>query len=889
MASDSLPHLRGRTGGLREHAPRLSRGAAAGRFPWFRLVLLLLAARGFGDRASAGTIRPYYRRAIPAPQRETDFASDTYHVDFSNAHMASYGVENPVAEADRLFQKRVAAAIRASVGIDLGVNIWPQGQPSNGDLTEIKSYGEAAPTIFIPTRKCLAAMAYGDYFPTSAWAEPLREMVARAIRSANPGWAGTFGPGVDAATDLFGDFPEGNYDMTQMFLLPIVYRYYDELPHAAREHLIIELLAHGLVHRPRVPDHWTHGWLPEDWSRAGFVSPLGIHVRIGETENHILMILTATYLTNQLLYQRNPNPDYDNRRNGDEKRPSCTALLLFLLQRMLQNDFSEYNAKNYQSETRTALLNLCSYAYDHEVRLAARLVLDYVSAHVAVSSSDLRRMVPFRRRNEAPFALRLPPDGAVMDVGLLDWTLGADPMSEFFAMQTGHLRAFATPNRTLNRDGFQTRPWEWAIASNGNEAVIEGLSDYRLPRSLHDLFVNDHNRRFFQRLHRHSEGAESDHNADNMEIYAGSPSYLISAGGAPGPWAIDPGPALVQIASYKEVQKQLGVAVTTSFMPTGPGSGLGTHDNARDLIQLSTFSDGFYVQVFDEVRRNSPPCANYGVAPDFACGHRIHLPTSWFNDLPSAPPIERSGKFLFVNRGSSAQGKSSGPGFYLAIFRDGDFQDDVFACLEAFDTWLHPDVTFEQFKSRVRANNPGLSLRSNVETRYTTLNGNRLRFVIWNQGERDSFPYGAKVLGMEYGGGDPADGMGDAGNVTDRFLNGTIMNSPSPAVVEITNPGLGTKLTLDMSDPWRPRRISEAGELEQAGPGSEVWVDFDWSGPSEGDFYHPFHNLTDAIAAVAHGGVIKIVPGTTREVPILPRDKRFRLTAPLGGVRIGAR
>ena len=69
---------------------------------------------------------------------------------------------------------------------------------------------------------------------------------------------------------------------------------------------------------------------------------------------------------------------------------------------ILRDDFSEYNAKPYQSESRFALLNLCTYAYEDEVRLAARMVLDYISAHIAVSSCDLRRLVPFRRRNEFP-------------------------------------------------------------------------------------------------------------------------------------------------------------------------------------------------------------------------------------------------------------------------------------------------------------------------------------------------------------------------------------------------------------------------------------------------------------------------------------------------------
>jgi hypothetical protein len=89
---------------------------------------MFVSVFAFSLGITAGTIRPYYQRRMPVPQRETDFASDTYHIDFSNAHMAPYGVLDPVTEANRLFDKRAAAAIRASVGIGIGVNIWPQGQ-----------------------------------------------------------------------------------------------------------------------------------------------------------------------------------------------------------------------------------------------------------------------------------------------------------------------------------------------------------------------------------------------------------------------------------------------------------------------------------------------------------------------------------------------------------------------------------------------------------------------------------------------------------------------------------------------------------------------------------------------------------------------------------------
>src|SRR4029079_19242784 len=107
----------------------------------------------------------------------------------------------------------------------------------------------------------------------------------------------------------------GNYDMTQMRLLPMAYRYYDDLGSAAREHLINSLLAGGTVRRLELPDTYTRGGPPIDWSRAGYLGAWGIHKRVGETENYILMTMTARYLTNQLIYQRQPILGFDNRRN----------------------------------------------------------------------------------------------------------------------------------------------------------------------------------------------------------------------------------------------------------------------------------------------------------------------------------------------------------------------------------------------------------------------------------------------------------------------------------------------------------------------------------------------------------------------------------------------
>jgi hypothetical protein len=179
-----------------------------------------------------------------------------------------------------------------------------------------------------------------------------------------------------------------------------------------------------------------------------------------------------------------------------------------------------------------------------------------------------------------------------------------------------------------------------------------------------------------------------------------------------------------------------------------------------------------------------------------------------------------------------------------------------------------------------------LSLKNNIETHYQTWNGNEFDFVIWNDGSRHDAMWGAEILNFKYGQLDLRDSVGNAGNIKDKFLNGTVLNSINDAVVEIANYDLSTKITLDMSDLLHPKRISETGELEQAGFDNEVWLDFDWKGLSHGDVYQPFSKFADAFATVADGGVIKIMPGQTRE-RITIGGKHVRITAPIGGVIIG--
>jgi hypothetical protein len=896
-----------------------------------------------------GSTRPYYRRRRPAPQDEADYLRDVGlrsifgrlglpansvrallplfppappgsvralvgnmlirggicpHVDLDKAHIDAYGVPDPVAAARASFDKRAAAAVFARVSPHLGVRVAPTivwkpnpplgikeidflGPPwpfpvddATGEtldtpgehlgsfraLLEMQFHGDAAPTIYHPTEKSLAAMAYADYFPGEQ-GEQFRSMVSTALMSASPGWCGTFGPGV-GTFKLLGKTLEGNYDMAQQHLLRTAYAYFDELSGAARERLVRRLLARGRVHRIDVKDTVTSGAAPDDWSRAGYASPLGAHKRIGETENHNLTIQTARYLSNQLLYQRRTSLIYDNRRNSVRGAPSCMDVVLYMLRNILLDDFSEYNAKSYQHETRTALLNLCSFAYDHEVRLAARMVLDYVSAHMAVSGNDCRRMVPFRRRNEGKNVAHT--EAGAMTVGLLEWQRGADPMTEHMSMLSGATRAYEVASEPL-------RPLPWSIASGGGDATYDMLSDYRMPAPIQDLFLNDLHRRFFQVLNRRKlEDVEvTGRNAVNSETFASSPSYLITAGGAPGPFAIDP---YFWVILPGGQDQQRGVAVPSSFMPTGQSAGNNPDDpgnakvgyaaDAVNLIQAGRFAQ------YGAVR-------NYGVAPDFLCGQLVNLPR-WCIDAINSN--NRRGKFDFVNK----RGEAGRPGFYLALLRDDDF-----VVMEAFDTWLHPELRFEDFRAHVWTRNHELSahgLSEFGELTYTTENGNVIHFELWHEHEDDDVPsHGALIHSIDWSGADPTDRLPDA--PTYRFLKGSVMNSLGDGVVTITNPFLQQTITLDMSNPRQPRRVSELNQTEAAGANQEVWLDFDWKGvlASAGDFFRPFGTLADAVHALADHGVINIVPGAGAERGVLNGGKRLRLHAPIGGARIGSR
>ena len=160
------------------------------------------------------------------------------------------------------------------------------------------------------------------FFPPG---RPARRWSPPQWRLANPGWCGTFGnyPN-DALQVAFGSTNEGNYDLTQMHLIPMAYAYYDLLSCAGARASHQLAVGRRAGPRPRPGRQLgpaarirTPGAGPE--SRCSARS----NKSIGETENHILLIMTARYLANQLLYQRSHEVQYDNRRNS-RRRHGCS-------------------------------------------------------------------------------------------------------------------------------------------------------------------------------------------------------------------------------------------------------------------------------------------------------------------------------------------------------------------------------------------------------------------------------------------------------------------------------------------------------------------------------------------------------------------------------------
>ncbi|HWZ43537.1 MAG TPA: CVNH domain-containing protein [Candidatus Saccharimonadales bacterium] len=529
-----------------------------------------------------------------------------------------------------------------------------------------------------------AKLAYADYFQSD-------HCPGRDVKNRDEALQSLMRQHVESKTGTTHDskpFRTGEYDVFLTSLLPMVYKYGRVLPPAAVDHIVDELL------NQRGP------------LDSGQLDVFGL---VPESENHVMNIETARYLTNQWVFTRTADPQFDNSRNGMDD------WMLHHLQEFLKTDFIEYNARPYQDYSITALLNLYSFTSaqnpsSRRVKMAAEMVLDYLMAKAAVSMNDSRRLAPFRRRvdHNGPDML----------------SVQTDPQTAFsmmFAGTTEILNEFVVSKFAPNNFG-----WEMQFA---------GVDDYRVPDPILDLMIERSHRSFFQRLH---------HYAD--EAYAGSPSYLLSAGGHYATFAY-------RFAGVAGDHDDIGLALPTTLLPDGRFHLL------SDLIRFEGDSD--------DAKRS-----NMCVTRDFACGLKPQVP-----DRYGANCMSTQGRFTFVNQSGACPSGRPGTGYYVAIYRDQDL-----GFLEAFDTALDPSVTFEQFQAGVMRRNGAAQFNRTGQNTYIKSNNEKVVFELIPN---------SKVIG-------PPD--------TPFFASGTVINSAlNSAFVTIDNPALHQQLVLDMRDASKPQ------------------------------------------------------------------------------------
>jgi hypothetical protein len=662
----------------------------------------------------------------------------------------------------------------------------------------------------------LGMYAYADYFPDDPTTGADRRNTAdKILLKQRPG--------------QIGSVDNGDYDMVLNIYIAILYKYYPVMPAKVSEHIINSLMS-------------VRGPLGDHESECENCDPVAV---IPETENHLLMIETARYLTNQLLYQRTHDPKFDNRRNGKGDDPQATAVwLLDHLRGYLMHDFDEYNAHNYQDMIMMALENLASYAYDGDVRLAARMVLDYISAKVAVSSNDLRRAAPFRRRNEVEhWGPPIPGFGKTLFLRsplLLPKADYADLPNQVFEPEPQGTWYAQFAGNTLLLGG--SAPGSPGHGNFGFAMLFAGTHDYRVPDSVLDLFIERAHRRFYQRFRHVHILRDKGYSEPVAELYAASPSYLITAGGHPTVYCYfgHVGPI------YSGKTADFGGAMPTTFMPTVDAAGQPDDLTLESMVQLGCYSD--------YATNNDPTPYHLGVAPDFACGGLLYIPPKLQRD----PATRTQGPWTFVNKGHRGEQR---PGYYLAIYHQGSC-----SFLEAYDTWLHPDgLSFDQFTAAILHRYGAFRCNDVGENSYVTQSGRAIRFTITPNSDIIS-----------------VDGHAPSG----AFLSGDVLSDDGTGKTTIANPATGQRILLDMTDRYHPRRVGESGEVTAVSYDprdrvhEEVWLDFHSPTPgADGDFYRPFKSLDEAQKKLAPGGTVRIVPGTVREAITFNRPMTLRSCA----------
>ena len=497
----------------------------------------------------------------------------------------------------------------------------------------------------------------------------------------------------------------------------------------------------------------------------------GITLPVPETENHIWMTESSRYLTNQLIRaQLNPlkipaidaqtKYRYVNDSNGMKSK------ILERLARVLSDDFHEYNSRPYARLTAKALENLHDFSEHREVRRGAKMVLDYISAKFATSSSSSRRSVPFRRRTEKEGVTTL-------------LTGDADEETWRFIQLTGSIDVLEKEAKGLLPDGA------------AGPMLASSSSKYRVPALIEDLINRSEDRGVFFQRYRH----------EAYELYYGRPTFLISAGGLfrpgwdPGFWdhvAIDA--AISALVGNPVLGVLLGETAATSLI-NGVAEGNAASALPTVLMPTAHGIDRTHLIRIEgaqnrELRNNT--CI---YPPGFACGLNPVLPAEF---EPCTKHIGDNWSFVDLNGGACED-----DGIYVVFWRSscddstcGEHAGSAAPSYGFFEVVEKThDISLGMVISRTLGANGGRRFPSRLPSTYTAFDGDDIHFQF--DTPVDTWPISDPRLAK----------MPDW-----RLAEGDIVNNPYPgnndwrkSCVEIDNYHLLRRRILDFHDPADPR------------------------------------------------------------------------------------
>ena len=488
------------------------------------------------------------------------------------------------------------------------------------------------------------------------------------------------------------------------------------------------------------------------------------NIRIDETENHRLMIESSRYLNNQLL---NVDLQGDDDRRGvlADAQSEVRDWLLQRLQDILKNDFIEYNARPYQRESISAILNLYDFAGDSNMRAAARFVLEYAFAKFAVGSNQGRRLVPFRRH--------------MGDLATVIEQV-SDPSSEL--TNTGR-EADHQVSLGLLYTGQTQQLANGAMANSiAGEAIFAATSSFRPDDLVLDIAV-DRSVPYDQAI-RHG----------GYEVYSSGPGYLITAGGVITDYAY----SRFGVGSADD----RGAGVPTTIMFSG---GVG-HIHVTDLIRFNGLRYRVKGVLGDaQESDDNNLCVTHG----FACGVNLRIPPD-IAACSTPGPASRESYWSFVDLTACA-GYQPQPQLYLVIYQRpclaaaeycdnfgfvevAPAQGTTFAAFMA-DTLNRNPASLIASPSPIRAGGAGSISPQPLPSTYVAADGRRIEFDVMAYANDDD------RFGIERVNGDHQPDLADW-----DLARGDVLQKKDEPLVTIRHPKSGKTIVLDLRNTGSPVR-----------------------------------------------------------------------------------